>query len=331
MRAFRRWWCSRTCSPALNSNIRWTADLGNAFLAQQADVMNAIQRLRAQARAAGQLNSNTEETIATNTEGGQTAIEIQPTNPDEVYVPEYNPADVWGPPPYADYYPDLDYPDFGWGFGFYPGIYIGGFFGGLGWGGWGWGANWFNCSIFENGDFFHHYGFHGFGGRGFHGRGFGGRGFDGRATWAHNPEHRQGMGYPNQTVASRFGGSVGGRGRVRGMGYMASVNRSGFGESGFSTYRSSPSFNNGNTGFRSGNTGFSSGNTGYRSLNPGYRSAPSFAGRSAMGSFHSFGGGFRPSGGAFHSSGSFHASGGGFHGGGGGFRGGGFHSGRGRR
>ena len=71
----------------LNSNIRWTTDLGNAFLAQQADVMNAVQRLRAEARAAGKLNSTTQETIATDTQGGQTAIEVQPTNPDVMYVP----------------------------------------------------------------------------------------------------------------------------------------------------------------------------------------------------------------------------------------------------
>ncbi|MGB6945163.1 MAG: DUF3300 domain-containing protein, partial [Bryobacteraceae bacterium] len=73
----------------LTSNIRWTTDLGNAFLAQQADVMNAVQRLRAEARANGRLASNTEETVATDTEGGQTAIDIQPTNPNVVYVPDY--------------------------------------------------------------------------------------------------------------------------------------------------------------------------------------------------------------------------------------------------
>src|SRR5271169_5256571 len=49
----------------LNSDIRWTTDLGNAFLAQQADVMNVVQSMRSQARAAGQLNSNSEETVTT--------------------------------------------------------------------------------------------------------------------------------------------------------------------------------------------------------------------------------------------------------------------------
>jgi hypothetical protein len=60
--------------------------------------MNAVQRMRAEARATGKLNATTQETIATDTQGGQSAIEIQPTNPDVMYVPSYNPEDVWGPP-----------------------------------------------------------------------------------------------------------------------------------------------------------------------------------------------------------------------------------------
>jgi hypothetical protein len=184
----------------LSSNIRWTTDLGNAFLAQQADVMNAVQRMRAQAKAAGKLNSNPQETVTTETQGDQSAIDIQPANPEVVYVPEYDPQYVWGQPDYG-YYPPLDYPYYGFGYGFGPGIYIGGFFGGLGWGGWGWGPNWFNCSIFENYYFFNHYGF-----RGFYGSG----GFGGRGIWAHNPAHRLGVAYPNRALASRYGGAGGG-------------------------------------------------------------------------------------------------------------------------
>ena len=180
----------------LSSNIRWTTDLGNAFLSQQADVMSAVQRMRAQAKAAGKLNSNAQETVTTETQGDRTAIDIQPANPEVVYVPQYNPENVWGPPAYG-YYPPLYYPDYyGYGYGFGPGIYIGGFFGGLGWGGWGWGPNWFNYSIFQNYNFFNHYGF-----RGSYGGGFGGRGI-----WAHNPEHRLGVTYPNRGLATRYGG-----------------------------------------------------------------------------------------------------------------------------
>jgi len=123
----------------LASDIRWTTDIGNAFLAQQADVMSAVQRMRAQAQASGKLRSNGQQTVTTEMQGDQSAIDIQPANPEEVYVPYYNPQYIWGPPAYG-YYPPWDYLDIGYGFGygFGPGIYIGGFFGGLGWGGWGW-------------------------------------------------------------------------------------------------------------------------------------------------------------------------------------------------
>src|SRR5580693_3816009 len=79
----------------LNSDIRWTTDLGNAFLAQQADVMNAVQHLRAEARANGKLNSNAQETVTTQAQGDQSAIAIQPADPQVVYVPTYNPEYVW--------------------------------------------------------------------------------------------------------------------------------------------------------------------------------------------------------------------------------------------
>jgi hypothetical protein len=148
----------------LSSDIRWTTALGNAFLAQQADVMSAVQRMRARAQTSGKLRSNGQQTVTRETEGDQSAIDIEPANPEVVYVPYYNPQYIWGPPAYG-YYPGWDYLDIGYGFGygFGPGIYIGGFFGGLGWGGWGWWPNWFRGGIFLNGGFFGRYGF---GGRG---------------------------------------------------------------------------------------------------------------------------------------------------------------------
>jgi len=190
----------------LNSDIRWTTDLGNAFLAQQADVMNAVQRLRAQASQTGRLKSNSQVTVTTQTQGGQAAIEIQPANPQVVYVPVYNPAYMWGPPVYG-FYPPLYYPDIGFGFGFGSGIYIGGFFGGLGWGGWGWGPNWFGNSIYVNNSFFHRYGFSDF---------HGGGAFQGRGTWAHDPGHRLGVPYSNSALSNRFRGASGARGGVGG-------------------------------------------------------------------------------------------------------------------
>jgi len=192
----------------LSSNISWTTDLGNAFLAQQVDVMNAVQKMRAQAQAGGKLNSNAEQTVNTQTQGDRTVIEIVPANPQVIYVPQYNPEYIWGPPAWG-YYPPLYYPAAGFGFGFGPGIFLGAFFGGWGgwgfggWGGWGWGPNWFNFTVVQNSLFFNRFGFHSF-----HGGGFGRGGL-----WAHNPYHRLGVPYPNRGLANRFGGNYVGRGQ----------------------------------------------------------------------------------------------------------------------
>ena len=159
----------------LNQDVRWTTDLGNAFLGQQTDVMAAIQRLRARAQANGKLRTTPQETVTTQTQNGQSEIAIQPADPQIVYVPSYDPTYIWGAPAYG-YYPPLFYPTYGFGWGF--GIPIGGFFFGWpGWGGYGWGFNWFGGGPFINGGFFGRYGY-GFGG--FRG------GFAGHQAWAHN-------------------------------------------------------------------------------------------------------------------------------------------------
>jgi hypothetical protein len=177
----------------LNCDIRWTTDLGNAFLAQQADVMNAVQRLRARARDNGRLASTPQQTVTQD----QSAIEIQPANPQIIYVPSYNPAYVWGPPAYGAY-PSLGYPDTGYGFGFNPGVLIGALFSGLlSFGGWGWGLNWLTHVLSLNNLFFGHFGFGGLGG------GFG-SGLAARSVWAHNPAHRLGVAYPNHFAAAHF-------------------------------------------------------------------------------------------------------------------------------
>jgi hypothetical protein len=189
--------------------MSWTTQLGNAFLAQQAEVMQAVQRMRTKAEAKGTLRSTPQETVTTQDQGGQAEISIQPTNPDMWYVPNYNPAYVWGPPDWG-VYPPLLYPDMAMGLGWYPGIDLGLYFGGWGgwgWGGWGWSPDWYGGNIMMDGSFFHHYGFGNF---------HGGEGL-GQSTWAHNPEHRLGVPYANRGVASRFAGNGGGAaGRFRG-------------------------------------------------------------------------------------------------------------------
>ena len=85
----------------LAENIQWTSDLGNAFLAQQPDVMAAVQRMRAKAQGTGTLKTSAQQKVETQTvEGGQQAIVIQPADPSVVYVPSYDPATVYGAPAY---------------------------------------------------------------------------------------------------------------------------------------------------------------------------------------------------------------------------------------
>lgn len=180
----------------MNQDVHWTTALGNALLAQQSDVMAAVQRMRARAQANGRLSSTAQQTVTTETQGRQAAIDIAPADPRVIYVPEYDPAYVWGPPAWG-YYPPLYYG--GYGFGFYPGINIGlcfGGWGGWGWGGWGWGPNWFGGSVFVNGGFFNRYGYRG---------GLYAGGFAGRAVWQHDAGHRLGVSYPNAQLAARYG------------------------------------------------------------------------------------------------------------------------------
>jgi hypothetical protein len=261
----------------LTQDMGWTTALGNAFLAQQAEVMQSVQRMRTQAQQRGTLQTTPQQVVSTANQNGQTAIDIQPADPSVWYVPDYNPAFVWGPPVYG-FYPPLLYPGIGIGFGWGPGIDLGLYFGGWGgwgWGGWGWGPDWFGGGLFINNSFFHRYGFHE----------FHGRDAIGRSAWAHDPDHRLGVPYGNRDVANRFagrGGEAGGFNR----GGSAGRQQQGFGSRGFEQ-----------RGYTSKHSVFG----GYH--NGGATRMQSDHGFSSMGAGRSFGGG------GF--------GGGGFHGGGG--------------
>ncbi len=131
----------------MDKNLSWTSSLGDAYVNDQADVMNAIQTMRQRAQAAGNLNSTPQETVVNN----GPAIAIQPANPQIVYVPQYDPWLVYGPPlvawPGWYWYPGLyiTAPGILWGAGF--GI---GLFAGFGWG-WGhWGFDWGRRAVLFN-------------------------------------------------------------------------------------------------------------------------------------------------------------------------------------
>jgi hypothetical protein len=180
----------------LNQDIRWTTDLGNAFLAQEADVMNAVQRMRIRAEGNGHLASTKQQTVFNESERGQQVVTIEPAYPDVIYVPVYDPFYVWGPPVYG-FYPPLYYPPYGFGFGL--GFNIGFCFDNWGgWNYWGWGPNWFGNTVFVNTYFFNHYGFH-----------HPWRSNDrGRLAWVHNPVHRLNVPYRTPQVAARFSGHM---------------------------------------------------------------------------------------------------------------------------
>ena len=91
----------------MNDKLDWTQQLGDAVLAQQADVMDAIQRLRVKAQANGKLETTKQQKVTVTQEADHPVIEIEPASPDAVYVPYYDPAVVygaWSYPAYPPYY-----------------------------------------------------------------------------------------------------------------------------------------------------------------------------------------------------------------------------------
>jgi uncharacterized membrane protein YgcG len=88
----------------MTRDLSWTQKIGDAFIDQQQQVMDTVQNLREKAQAAGTLRSNEEQQVVT----GDSDITIEPTNPQVVYVPTYDPAVVYGGwwwPGYPPYYP----------------------------------------------------------------------------------------------------------------------------------------------------------------------------------------------------------------------------------
>ena len=95
----------------LGNKLDWTQKLGDAYLAQPADLMQAVQALRARAAQAGNLKSNPQMTVSSDANSN---IVIVPANPQVVYMPAYNPAVVYGGWPYPAYPPYPAY-DPAWG------------------------------------------------------------------------------------------------------------------------------------------------------------------------------------------------------------------------
>jgi hypothetical protein len=196
----------------MDQSLDWTTALGNAFLAQQSDVMAAVQRMRMKAQQSGKLESNAQQQVQTSTVEGQPTIVIQPADPQVIYVPSYEPAAVYGPAPEYYPYPAVAYsPGAVWAgaISFGLGVAVGAIFNGCcggGWG-WGWGCSWGNhASLYVNNNFFAN-NRNAFVNRGNWGNSYVG---NGRNGWNHNPRYRGSVPYPNRDVANRFNGGRGG-------------------------------------------------------------------------------------------------------------------------
>src|SRR6266511_3450138 len=186
-------------------NIQWTTDLGNAFLAQQSDVMDAVQRMRAKAQGTGNLKTSAQSVVKTETvPSGKQVIEIQQANPDVVYVPSYDPTVVYGPAPVEYPYYPYTYP------GYVPGTALawgaGIALGAAAWGAWGghWGDcdwNGGNVNINNNNNFNRNYNKNVNRGQARQGN-----------NWQHNPQHRGNAPYGNRQTANKFGGQTRGQG-----------------------------------------------------------------------------------------------------------------------
>ena len=190
----------------LAENIKWTTDLGNAFLAQQTDVMDAVQRMRAKAKEKGNLKTTEQQTVETKVIEKKEVIVIEPAKTEVVYVPSYNPTVVYGDPfyPYPPiYYPPAGYYAAGMALSFGVGVAMGAAWGG---GGWGWNAGWGNNNVYIN----HNNNFVNNSNRNYNNRqNINQRNQGARSnTWQHNPSHRGGAPYSNRETASRFGGTT---------------------------------------------------------------------------------------------------------------------------
>jgi hypothetical protein len=183
----------------LNEDIGWTTNLGNAFLAQEADVMDAIQRMRAKAAQAGKLADMPQQRVTQVNDSGQIVYVIIPANPDVIYVPIYDPVWIWGAPlyyPYARWYYAPHAPVLY----FSRPIAINVFFGTgwRGWNNWGWRPAWTTHNVYVNNTFIHRQNFNS----------THLSNFTGSAPWSHDAAHRQGVPYPTPALKEHFRSDV---------------------------------------------------------------------------------------------------------------------------
>jgi hypothetical protein len=170
----------------MSEQLEWTNNLGDAVLAQQPDVMDAIQRLRTKAYDNKKLTNTKQQKVSVQTQESKQVIVIEPAEPGTMYVPYYEPAVVYGDWPYTAY------PPYYFGYPSYigAGVVAAGLAFGTAWAigrwgnYWGGGCNWGNRNLYIN----HYNKINNIGN-----------------NWQHNAAHRQGVRYNNTNVQQRFG------------------------------------------------------------------------------------------------------------------------------
>ncbi len=177
----------------MNEKLDWTQRLGDAFLAQQKDVMDTVQKLRFKAKEAGNLKSSEQQKVVVQ----EKVIIIEPANPQVIYVPTYNPVVVYGPWWYPAYPPYYYYPP-GYvattaAFSFAAGVAVGA----------AWGYAWSNCN-WNHGDIninnSQNININNNINRDKYTR----PGQGGSGTWQHDPDHRKGVSYRDEGTRQRF-------------------------------------------------------------------------------------------------------------------------------
>ena len=179
----------------MSEKLDWTQKLGDAFLAQQQEVMATAQALRGKAVSEGNLKDSKEQKVVTEKTETTTIIKIEPTNPQVVYVPTYNPTVVYGAWPYPAYPPYYYYPPgyvAGAAFvGFTAGVIVGSAL----WGGANWGRGDVNVNVNRYNNF--------------------NKTNISNGNWQHNSNHRGAVPYRDQRTAQQYnrGGSSGAQAR----------------------------------------------------------------------------------------------------------------------
>lgn len=176
----------------MNDDLDWTEKLGDAVLVQQADVMDAIQRLRGKAQANGKLATTKQQKVSVTQEADKPVIVIEPASPETVYVPYYEPAVVYGTWPYPDYPPYYFPPAPGWvvGGALARGIAWGAGFaiGNAIWDGFDWSHGNIRVDIDKNVNINKHVN----------------RNNVNVGNWQHDSKHRRGVSYNNKDVRNKY-------------------------------------------------------------------------------------------------------------------------------